>query len=149
MDRYIPDLYDLCDLYDLAHVAGWEPYILHDLHDLAQYFLGWMCTTVYRSCNASENGRLGFRWSKWCICRWSVSRVGLFCQDNNSFSLYCSHMNSSSQCRAVHLCGIAILLQLCMWIWWQTNGQLSCLCCCCCCCCCTPAVSPCVGREPL
>ena len=27
-DRYIPDLYDL---YDLAHVAGWEPYNPHDL----------------------------------------------------------------------------------------------------------------------
>ena len=26
--RYIPDLYDL---YDLAHVAGWEPYNLYDL----------------------------------------------------------------------------------------------------------------------
>ena len=29
--RSIPDLYDLCDLYDLAHVAGWEPRNLHDL----------------------------------------------------------------------------------------------------------------------
>ena len=26
--RYIHDLYDL---YDLAHVGGWEPYSLHDL----------------------------------------------------------------------------------------------------------------------
>ena len=25
------DLYDLYDLYDLPHVAGWEPYNLHDL----------------------------------------------------------------------------------------------------------------------
>ena len=24
-------LYDLCDLYDLARVAEWEPYNLHDL----------------------------------------------------------------------------------------------------------------------
>ena len=22
---------DLCDLYDLAHAAGWEPYNLHDI----------------------------------------------------------------------------------------------------------------------
>ena len=29
--RFIHDLYDLHNLYDLAHVAGWEPYNLHHL----------------------------------------------------------------------------------------------------------------------
>ena len=29
--RYSPDLDDLYDLHDLAHVAGWEPFNLHDL----------------------------------------------------------------------------------------------------------------------
>ena len=27
---------------DLAHVARWDP---HNLHDLAQVLLGWICTT--------------------------------------------------------------------------------------------------------
>ena len=30
--RYIPDLYDLCDLYELAHVAGWDPYNVRGLY---------------------------------------------------------------------------------------------------------------------
>ena len=34
-DIWIPDLYDLCDLYDLAHVAVWEPCILRDLRHVA------------------------------------------------------------------------------------------------------------------
>ena len=51
-DRYIPDLYDL---YDLAHVAGWEPYSL--LYGLAQ--VSWMASVLHRSCAASHNGRLG------------------------------------------------------------------------------------------
>ena len=34
----MPDLYDL---YDLAHVTGWE---LYDLHDLGHVVLGWICT---------------------------------------------------------------------------------------------------------
>ena len=32
-------------LYDLAHIAGWDPYILHDLD---RFSLGWMCSTVHR-----------------------------------------------------------------------------------------------------
>ena len=30
IDLSVPDLYDLRDLYDLAHAAAWEPYNLHD-----------------------------------------------------------------------------------------------------------------------
>ena len=52
------DLYDLYGLYDLdlpgradlfpmlhdlAHVAGWEPYHLHDI--CSTRYLGWICTT--------------------------------------------------------------------------------------------------------
>ena len=29
-------------LYDLARVAGWEPYNLHDLAD--DFWIGWICT---------------------------------------------------------------------------------------------------------
>ena len=31
IDHGLYDPYDLRDLYDLAHVAGWEPYSLHDI----------------------------------------------------------------------------------------------------------------------
>ena len=31
-ERSIPDLYDLYDTYNLAHVLGWEPQNLHGLH---------------------------------------------------------------------------------------------------------------------
>ena len=52
----MPDLYDLYDLYDLAHVAGWEPYHLHNLpHD------SWVGSTLYRSCTAYDDGKLGSR----------------------------------------------------------------------------------------
>ena len=37
--RYAPDLYDP---YDLAHVAGWGPYNLHDL--LWDSLMEWICT---------------------------------------------------------------------------------------------------------
>ena len=56
--RCIPDLYDLYDLYDLAHVAGLEPY---NLHDLAQ--VSWVGYVLHRSCTTSHNGRLGSTWS--------------------------------------------------------------------------------------
>ena len=45
--RQSPDLYDLHDLYDLlpkAHVAGWEPYNLHDLGRVC-----WVGSVQYRS----------------------------------------------------------------------------------------------------
>ena len=38
-------IYGLYELYDLAHVAGWEPYSLHDLG--RTYFLGWICINYY------------------------------------------------------------------------------------------------------
>ena len=59
-DRCIPDLYDLYDLYDLcdlpelydlAPVAGWEPYNLH---------VSWIRYVLHRSCT-SHNGKLGYR----------------------------------------------------------------------------------------
>ena len=40
------------DLQHLAHVAGWEPY---NLHDLAR--VSWVGSVPYRSCTASHNGR--------------------------------------------------------------------------------------------
>ena len=33
--RKVPDLCDMYDLYDLAHVAGWRPFSLHDLAHVA------------------------------------------------------------------------------------------------------------------
>ena len=54
----MPCWYDLYDLYDLAHVAGRKP---KNLHDLGQRFLGWTCTSVYRSCTAYHDGKLGAR----------------------------------------------------------------------------------------
>ena len=61
------DLYDLYDLhlpgradlfpvlYDLAHVAGWEPYSLHELANVS-----WVGSVlVCRSCTTSDSGRLG------------------------------------------------------------------------------------------
>ena len=54
--RYIPDLYDLCHLYDLAHVAGWERYNQHHLGHVS-----WVGSVPYRSCTISYNGRLGSR----------------------------------------------------------------------------------------
>ena len=53
--RYIPDLYDLYDLHDLAHVAGWEPYSLHD-----GAHAPWVGSALYISCT-SHKGRLGSR----------------------------------------------------------------------------------------
>ena len=40
--RCIPELYDMDDLCDLAHVAGWEPYNLHDLAHVS--CVGSICT---------------------------------------------------------------------------------------------------------
>ena len=44
------------DLYDLAHVAGWEPFNLHDLAHVS-----WVGSVSHRSCTTSHNGRLGSR----------------------------------------------------------------------------------------
>ena len=48
------DLYDLYDLYDLPHVAGWEPYNLHDLGHVS-----CIGSVLHGSCTKSNNGRLG------------------------------------------------------------------------------------------
>ena len=48
------DLYDLCELYDLynlAHVVGWE-------HGLHRGKASWVGPVPYRSCTAPHNGRL-------------------------------------------------------------------------------------------
>ena len=42
-----PDLYDLYDLCDVAHVPGWKPY---NLHDPAHAFMRWICTTDVSHC---------------------------------------------------------------------------------------------------
>ena len=47
------DLYDQYDLYDLAQLAGWEPYIVHDLEHVS-----WVGSVLYRSCTTSYKGRL-------------------------------------------------------------------------------------------
>ena len=39
-----PDLYDLCDLYDLAHVAWRNLYNLHDLGDVS-----WVGSVLQRT----------------------------------------------------------------------------------------------------
>ena len=44
----------LYDLYDPAHVAGWDPYDLQDLGHVA-----WVRSVLYRSCRTSRNGRGG------------------------------------------------------------------------------------------
>ena len=58
--RYTPDL------YDLAHVDGWEPYNLHDLSTVAR--VSWVGSLVHRSCTTPAqpltNGRLGSRLSR-------------------------------------------------------------------------------------
>ena len=48
--RYIPSL------YDLAHVAGWQLYNLHDLGHVS-----WVRPVLCRSCIAPQSGRLGSR----------------------------------------------------------------------------------------
>ena len=53
----------LYDLYGLAYVAGWEPY---DLHDLLIAHVSWVGSVPYRSCTASDNGRVGSIWSRSC-----------------------------------------------------------------------------------
>ena len=56
----MPDLYDL---YDLAHVAGWDPYYcLHDLLYSRTRFLSWICTI--QILHKSHNGGLGLRLSR-------------------------------------------------------------------------------------
>ena len=45
------------DLYDVPHVAGWEPYILHDL----AAHVSWVGSVLYRSCTTYHNGKLGSR----------------------------------------------------------------------------------------
>ena len=44
-----PRKFYLYDLYDLAHVAWWDPYHLHHLHDSSTCFLGWI-----RMCSSSS-----------------------------------------------------------------------------------------------
>ena len=55
-DIYIPDL---CDLYDPAHAAGWEPYSLHDLTRIFCFgsVLHRSCY-IYTPCTRSHNCRL-------------------------------------------------------------------------------------------
>ena len=55
--RWIPDLFDL---YDLAHVARWEPY---NVHDRLIAHVSWVGSGPYRSFT-SHTGRLGCR--SWC-----------------------------------------------------------------------------------
>ena len=45
---------DQYDLYDVAHVVGWELYNLHDLGHVS-----WVGSALYRSCTTPHNGRLG------------------------------------------------------------------------------------------
>ena len=47
--RQVPYLYDLYDLYDLAHVAGGEPFNLHDLRRVS-----WVESVPYTSCTTSH-----------------------------------------------------------------------------------------------
>ena len=54
------------DLYDLAHVAGWEQYIPHDLGHAS-----WVGLVLYRACTTSHSGRLGSKRSR----SWPVRRV--------------------------------------------------------------------------
>ena len=42
------------DLYDLAHIAGWEPDNLHDLEQVSN-----VGSVLFRSCTTAHNGRLG------------------------------------------------------------------------------------------
>ncbi|CAN0557913.1 unnamed protein product [Laminaria digitata] len=49
-------IYLFTDLYDLAHVARWGVYNLHDLGHVS-----WVGSVRYRSCTTSQNGRLGSR----------------------------------------------------------------------------------------
>ena len=42
------------DLYDLAHVAGWEPSKLHDLGRVS-----CVGAVLHRSCTTSHDGTLG------------------------------------------------------------------------------------------
>ena len=53
-NRNAPDLDDLDDLDDLAHVAGWEPHVLHDVGHVS--LVG---PVLHKSCTASHIGRLG------------------------------------------------------------------------------------------
>ena len=60
------------DLYDLSHVAWWEPYNLHDLSTVAR--VSWVGSLVHRSCTTPAqpltNGRLGSRLSRsWFVRR--------------------------------------------------------------------------------
>ena len=97
--RHIPDL---CDL---AHVARWRPYNLHDLAHAS-----WVGSVPYRSCTTSHNGRLGSRWSRswsiWSICRtvalarssrwWMCVTVRLLCE--RWWEWMVKNLNSSSVC---------------------------------------------------
>ena len=56
-------------LYDLVHVAGWEPCILHDLAHVS-----WVGSVLYRSCTTLTTGRWGTRWSR----SWSVRVVCIY-----------------------------------------------------------------------
>ena len=52
------DLFPILVCHGLAHVAGWEPYNLHDLAHVSR--VGFV---LCRSCTTSHNGRWGTRWS--------------------------------------------------------------------------------------
>ena len=46
-------------LYDLAHIAGWEPYILHDLAHVS-----WDGYVLCGPCTTPHSGRRGSGWSR-------------------------------------------------------------------------------------
>ena len=68
-------MYDLYDLYRLAHVAGCQPYYLHHLGHVS-----WVGSVLHRSCITSHNGRAGSRSSTVDrdLSDLSVGRVSIF-----------------------------------------------------------------------
>ena len=77
----------LPDLYDLAHVTGWDPYSLHDLGHVS-----WVGSVLYRSCTSSHNGKLGSR-----LCRsWSVRRMELSISQLSFFFFKSMYLVSTS-----------------------------------------------------
>ena len=65
------DRFLICTVWPMAHVAGLEPYILHDLAHVS-----WFWSVLCRSCTTSQKGKWGYilhiSWSVICpINRWS------------------------------------------------------------------------------